>query len=94
MHDWCDDNASKILRNVAAAMGPDSRILIDEVVLPKTGDHWQATMADIAMMAASAGKERSMPQWNALCERSGLRVEQIHTYEPVTYTSILVLGPQ
>ncbi|KAJ5610647.1 hypothetical protein N7510_007366 [Penicillium lagena] len=94
MHDWCDDDASKILLNVAAAMGPDSRILIDEVVLPRTGAHWQATMADIAMMAASAGKERSVPQWNALCERSGLRVEQIHTYEPVTYTSILVLVPQ
>lgn len=74
-------------------MGPDSRILIDEVVLPRTGAHWRATMADIAMMAASAGKERSVPQWNALCERSGLRVEHIHIYEPVTYTSILVLGP-
>ncbi|CAL5873605.1 uncharacterized protein PFLUO_LOCUS7886 [Penicillium psychrofluorescens] len=93
MHDWCDEDASKILRNVAAAMGPDSRILIDEVVLPRTGAHWRATMADIAMMAASAGKERSVPQWNALCERSGLRVEHIHIYEPVTYTSILVLGP-
>jgi demethylsterigmatocystin 6-O-methyltransferase len=94
MHDWCDNDASKILQNVAASMGPDSRILIDEVVLPRTGAHWQATMADIAMMAASAGKERSMSQWNALCGRSGLRVEQIHTYEPVAYTSILVLVSQ
>ncbi|KAJ5885429.1 Winged helix-turn-helix transcription repressor DNA-binding [Penicillium taxi] len=93
MHDWPDLEAAKILRNIASAMGTDSRILIDETVLPETGAHLQSTMADIAMMTFG-GKERTESQWSALAEISGLKIEQIHTYIASTYTAILVLAPQ
>lgn len=91
MHDWPDEEAAKILQNVAAAMVPDSRILIDDAVLPDTGASRQQTVADLAMMAF-AGKERTKKQWNILAERAGLRVEQIHTYIASTHTAILVLS--
>lgn len=91
MHDWPDHQAAEILRNVAAAFGPGSRILIDEVVLPDTGASWQATTADLAMMAF-AGKERTKSQWGVLAESAGLRVEQIHEYIAFSYTSIIVLA--
>jgi demethylsterigmatocystin 6-O-methyltransferase len=91
MHDWPDNEAASILRNTAAAMDPDSRILIDDTVLPDTGANWQATMADLAMMAFG-GKERNTTQWDMLAKSAGLRVEQIHTYVASTYTAIVVLA--
>lgn len=92
MHDWPDNECAKILQNVADAMNGDSRILIDEVVLPDTGAHWQATMADISMMIGLGGKERTNQQWKSLADRVGLRIEEIHTYTASTYTSIVVLA--
>ncbi|KAJ7480935.1 S-adenosyl-L-methionine-dependent methyltransferase [Mycena latifolia] len=38
VHDWPDDKAEVILRNVAAAMGPHSRVLVHEYVLREGGD--------------------------------------------------------
>ncbi|KAJ5514342.1 O-methyltransferase family 2 [Penicillium fimorum] len=93
MHDWPDDKATQILRNVRAAMGPDSRILIDDAVLPDTGANWQSTVADLAMMTF-AGKERTKHQWESLAESAGLRVEHIHAYFASTYTAVLVLAAQ
>lgn len=92
MHDWPDNKCAKILRNVADAMDGDSRILIDEVDLPDTGAHWQATMADISMMIGLGGKERTNQQWKSLADRVGLRIEGIHTYAASTYTSIIILA--
>lgn len=92
MNDWPDTECARILRNVAAAMNTDSRILVDEVVLPDTGAHWLATMADIAMMIGLGGKERTTQQWKSLAERVGLRIEEIHPYAAATYTSTVVLA--
>ncbi|KAJ5094248.1 hypothetical protein N7456_010109 [Penicillium angulare] len=92
MHDWPDKEAQAILSNISSVMSSDARILIDEVVLPDTGAHWQATMADLSMMFAFGGKERTTQQWNSLVKLSGLRIEQVHTYVASTYTSILVLA--
>lgn len=93
MHDWPDDKAATILRNIRAAMSPDSRVLIDDAVLPDTGANWQSALADLAMMTF-AGKERTKHQWESLAESAGLRVEQIHTYVASTYTAVLVLVAQ
>lgn len=92
MHDWPDSDCTKILQNLAGAMAADSRILIDEAVLPDTGAPWQATMADLAMMVSLGGKERTEQQWRHLAQGAGLRVEQIHTYTASTCTSVVVLG--
>ncbi|CAG8050321.1 unnamed protein product [Penicillium salamii] len=91
MHDWPDNEAAVILRNTAAAMNPESRILIDDTVLPDTGANWQSTLADLAMMAFG-GKERTEAQWRSLAKSAGLRLEQIHTYVASTYTAVVVLA--
>ncbi|KAJ5748752.1 uncharacterized protein N7511_010448 [Penicillium nucicola] len=90
MHDWPDDKAAQILVNTAAAMGPDSRILIDDVVMPETGANWQATMADISMMIL-AGRERSRSQYEHLAKLAGLQVQSVHSYAASTYTAIVVM---
>lgn len=81
-----------ILENLRGALTPDSRILIDDVVLPDTGASWMAVMNDISMMIAFGGKERTKREWYALADRAGLRVEQFHTYLAASYTTITVLA--
>ncbi|KAJ5681917.1 o-methyltransferase domain-containing protein [Penicillium maclennaniae] len=92
MHDWPDNEATNILLNIAGAMAIDSRMLIDEIVMPDTGAYYEVTMQDLAMMNICAGKGRSKQQWSDLAGRAGLRIENIHTYIPSTHTSILVLA--
>ncbi|KAM4063974.1 o-methyltransferase [Hirsutella rhossiliensis] len=92
LHDWPDDECVQILYNIASAMAVDSRILIDEVVLPNKEAPWQATMADLAMMVSFGGKERTQQQWQMLAGEVGLRIEQIHTYTASTCTSVVVMA--
>ncbi|PHH84903.1 hypothetical protein CDD83_1195 [Cordyceps sp. RAO-2017] len=92
LHDWPDGDCVRILDRIAGAMAADSRILVDEVVLPDRGAPCQAAMADLAMMVAMGGKERTEQQWRALAESSGLRVDEIHTYMASTCTSVVVLA--
>ncbi|CAI7564758.1 unnamed protein product [Penicillium pancosmium] len=92
MHDWPDEDATKILRNIAVAMTSHSRILIDDAVLPDTDAAWQVTMADLALMSSCGGVERTKRRWESLADAAGLKIEQIHSYVASTYTSVVVLA--
>lgn len=80
MHDWPDDKAVIILRHTRDAMDHDSVLLIDEMVVPKTGAHWQATQLDMMMMSALGACERSQTQWETLMASAGLQIKQFHQY--------------
>lgn len=92
MHDWPDKEATLILQNIVSAMAPESRILVDEVIVPDTDASWQATMADLSMMFCFGGKERTLRQWDLLANHAGLRIELVHTYAATTYTAIIVMA--
>lgn len=75
-------------------MDKDSQILIDEMVLPNSGVHWQATQLDLTMMAALGSMERTIEQWYELLEKAGLKIIQIYTYTPLLHDSIIVAEPE
>ncbi|KAL8852077.1 MAG: hypothetical protein Q9221_003007 [Calogaya cf. arnoldii] len=91
LHDWPDDKAEAILKNVKDAMGPASRILIDEMVLPNTGVHWWSACLDLHMYAMLGAMERNVDQWESLLARCGLRIVETRTYMPVMRNSVLVV---
>lgn len=91
MHDWPDTECVKILQNLELVLASDSRILLDEIVLPDSEVYWQAMVADLAMMILFAGKERTRKEWHALVEQTGLRITHIHTYDASLYHSVIVL---
>jgi demethylsterigmatocystin 6-O-methyltransferase len=93
LHDWPDALCVKILQNLRSALASDSKILIDEIVLPQGKIPWQSAMADLMMMITLGGKERSKRQWIWIAQRSGLQVEYIHKYDgAATFNSVIVLG--
>lgn len=81
-----------ILKNLIAVMDKASKILIDEVVLPDQGVHWQAAQMDLVMMVNLGAKERSRREWNALIEMAGLEILEVYTYTPTLQNSVLVIG--
>ncbi|OJJ50748.1 hypothetical protein ASPZODRAFT_106589 [Penicilliopsis zonata CBS 506.65] len=91
LHDYTDDDCLRILNNIIPAMDEHSRILIDDIVLPDTGAHWQATMEDISMMAVHAAKERTRREWEELLARAGLQIKELYTYIPILSNSVLVV---
>ncbi|KAJ5281522.1 O-methyltransferase B [Penicillium angulare] len=91
-HDWPDHKCREILKNIVDAMAPDSYILIDDMVLPNVGVHWQQAQLDMLMMAALGARERTHEQWDQLVKSAGLKVNGVHTYTASLKDSIIEVG--
>ncbi|KAL8723149.1 MAG: hypothetical protein Q9225_000490 [Loekoesia sp. 1 TL-2023] len=94
LHDWADEKAEAILKNIVPAMGPDSQILIDEMVLPNTGVHWWSACLDLHMYAMLGALERNVDQWKSLLDKCGLKILEVRTYMPVMRNAVIIAVPQ
>jgi hypothetical protein len=79
IHDWDDEHALKILRNVHRALAgvPNGRLLVVDTVLPQGPEPHMAKMLDIEMLMLPGGLERTEPEWRALFEHAGFRLARI-----------------
>jgi len=78
LHDWPDDSAIKILKNVASAMEKGySKLLIHESLISNVKPLARVTTSDITMMACLAAKERTESEWGQIIQDSGLRLNKI-----------------
>ena len=90
LHDWDDDNATTILENCRAAMGPDGKLLILDFVLP-SGDDWHpGKVLDVVMLTLLTGRERYDHEWSALLERGGFSITSV---TPSTRVSLIEARP-
>lgn len=89
IHDWPDDKCVEILKRLVAASGPESQILIDDMVLPDSGVPWEAATVDLTMMASLGSRERTLTEWHALLDQAGLKIIHIYTYQPRRQDSII-----
>ncbi|KAL4917423.1 S-adenosyl-L-methionine-dependent methyltransferase [Aspergillus aurantiobrunneus] len=80
-HDWPDEQCVEILQHIIPALGSESRILIDEVVIPATGVPWQAAFMDLLMMDSLGGIERTRAEWEQLLDQAGLKIIESYQYD-------------
>ncbi|KAF2233453.1 S-adenosyl-L-methionine-dependent methyltransferase [Viridothelium virens] len=80
LHDYPDNRCVQILNHIMSAMSSESIILINELVVPQMGAHWQATQMDLAMMCALGSMERTERQWRTLLAQAGMKITRISTY--------------
>jgi hypothetical protein len=73
LHDWDDESCVKILRRCREAMEPGGRIAILEFLVGTDGDAGLTALMDLNMLAVANGRERSLPEFDALLDRAGLR---------------------
>lgn len=78
LHDWSNDDCVRILRRIRDAMGPKSKIIVNELVIPEDPEKLKgmevATSLDWIVMAAHAARERTEAGWKALIEEAGLLI--------------------
>jgi DNA-binding Lrp family transcriptional regulator len=82
LHDWSDEEAEQILRNVATAGGSGARLLLVEFVLPAGDEPHISKRIDLTMLGMLTGRERSEKDWSALLDRAGfdnVRIEATPT---------------
>ncbi|OTB17791.1 hypothetical protein K445DRAFT_364828 [Daldinia sp. EC12] len=86
-HDWSDQYATKILKNLVPALKKGSKIWLAEVVLPNLSeknrlkDRMQRS-ADIFMKSGFNGKERSKRNWETLLAASDERLQIVNITKP------------
>ncbi|WP_193044885.1 methyltransferase [Mycolicibacterium baixiangningiae] len=77
IHDWPDDQALTILRNVRAAADPGAVLLLAEFVIP---DHHRAFIGnwtDMEMLMATAARERTEAEYRKLYEEAGFQLTRV-----------------
>ena len=88
LHNWDDESIRTFLSNTVEVMNQDSKVLIEEYVLPDVGVDIKCSSHDILMMLYHSGMERSLSQWSALMDSCGLEIVKVWT-RPDTDPSIL-----
>ncbi|KAI1768618.1 S-adenosyl-L-methionine-dependent methyltransferase [Hypoxylon sp. FL1150] len=78
LHDWSNEPAVKILKNVADAMEKGySKLLIHESMVDNVNPPSRVTTSDIIMLTCVAAAERTVKEWYEVIESAGLKVVKI-----------------
>jgi O-methyltransferase domain/Dimerisation domain len=77
IHDWDDERALTILRNIKQAMNSGGRVLLVEAVIADGNGQDFGKLLDIEMLVSPGGKERTAAEYEDLFRRAGLRLTRI-----------------
>ncbi|HKP46085.1 MAG TPA: methyltransferase [Pyrinomonadaceae bacterium] len=77
IHDWDDERALRILKNIRSVMRDDGRVLLIESVITPGNTPDFGKLLDIEMLVSPGGKERTATEYAELFEKAGLRLTHI-----------------
>jgi hypothetical protein len=77
IHDWSEAQCLTILGHCRAAMKPNGRLLIVEMVLPEGDTPHPGKMLDMVMLVVPGGQERTAAEYAPLLQKAGFRVERV-----------------
>ena len=77
IHDWDDERANTILKNINAVMSPEGKVLVVEVVVPEGNEPHFSKVLDLEMLASPGGLERTAEEYRELLAAAGLRLTRI-----------------
>jgi DNA-binding Lrp family transcriptional regulator len=85
MHDWPNEKAVQILRNVRAAACPGAAVLLVELVIPKHDREFPGKWVDLEMLLNLAARERTADEYRDLLSQAGFRMTRVvHTASPLS----------
>lgn len=97
VHDWDDEKSMAILRRCREAMRDESRLLLIEAVLPDdldgSAEHRRMVWADLNMLVATGGRERTESQYRALLKAEDLSISRIIPTDTPTKMSVVEVLP-
>lgn len=77
IHDWPDDTALQILRNVRAAAGHRATVLLIEFVIPEHDRDFPGNWVDLEMLLNLGSRERNEVQYRELLAQAGFRMTRV-----------------
>ena len=77
IHDWDDDRAVLILKNIKRAMKPGGRVILLESVLGPENQPDFGKLIDLEMLLMTGGRERNEEEFKALFARAGYRLTRL-----------------
>lgn len=77
IHDWADDRAIKLLRNIRSVMPEKGTLLLAEAVLDDTPTPHLGKLFDIEMIAFVGGKERTAEEFRQLLSSAGFALQSV-----------------
>jgi len=77
VHDWADEPALQLLRNIRAVMPQHGKLLLAEAVLDDTAAPHPGKLLDIEMMIFVGGKERTAEEFRQLLAKAGFTLTQV-----------------
>jgi hypothetical protein len=77
VHDWHDEPATRILRNIHKAQADGGKVLLVESVLPVGNEKNFGKLIDMEMLALANGRERTADEFASLLDGAGFRLTKI-----------------
>lgn len=71
LHDWPDEDATRILRTIRRAAPSNARLLVNESVVEPGNEPDGAKWLDLLMLVLAGGRERDEKQWRELLAAGG-----------------------
>jgi hypothetical protein len=77
IHDWKEEQCLTILGHCRAAMKPDGKLLIVEMVHPPGDVPHPGKVLDMVMLVVPGGQERTEAEYRPLLAKAGFRVTRV-----------------
>jgi O-methyltransferase len=77
VHDWPDDKAVQILRNLRAAAGEHATVLLVELVIPDHDRDFAGKWADLEMLLNLGARERTAAEYRNLLRQAGFEMIRV-----------------
>jgi hypothetical protein len=77
VHDWADEKALQILRNVRAAIGSQANVLLVEFVIPDHDRDFPGKWVDLEMLLNLGARERTAAEYRKLLSEAGFRMTRV-----------------
>ncbi|WP_082162110.1 methyltransferase [Mycolicibacterium chubuense] len=77
VHDWADDQALAILRNIRTVAGDTASLLLVESVIPRHERESVGKWLDLEMLVATSARERTANEYRDLLARAGWAMRRV-----------------
>ncbi|MEE6139023.1 methyltransferase [Mycobacterium sp. 050128] len=77
IHDWPEQDAVRILKNVRAAAPAGARLLLCEFVIPDHDRDFHGKWVDIEMLVVAGARERTADEYGRLFDQAGFRLNRV-----------------
>jgi len=85
VHDWADEKALRLLKNIREVIPANGKLLLAEAVLDESPAPHLGKLIDIEMIAFVGGKERTASEFRELLAAAGFTLRRvIHTKSPLS----------